>query len=67
MLWTPKRENADRQYVKGKGNVLFISHRVQSLLNFHRIYFMEGGQIIDVGNYHELSLRNRRFEQLIIS
>ncbi|MCT7968546.1 ABC transporter ATP-binding protein/permease [Laspinema sp. D1] len=42
--------------------LIMIAHRLSTVKNCERLYFMNQGQIIDSGTYNELCQRNREFQ-----
>ncbi len=62
-----KTEQAVIQSVlSSAASVIFISHRVQSLTKFDRIYFLEDGKVVDFGDYNDLKTRSEKFRQLLV-
>ena len=44
--------------------VLFISHRLKSVVNSNNIYFLENGYIVEKGKFEELVNKNSKFNEL---
>jgi ATP-binding cassette, subfamily B, bacterial PglK len=50
--------------IRVEKTVIVIAHRLSTVFDADKIVFMSGGQIIDVGSYKELFLRNKEFNSL---
>jgi len=50
--------------LSGEKTLIMIAHRLSTVKNCDRLYFMSQGQIIDAGTYDELCQRNREFQQM---
>lgn len=48
----------------GKKTIIMIAHRLKTVEQCDRIYFMEQGKIIDYGTYQELVARNLKFKEM---
>ncbi|MBO1516664.1 ABC transporter ATP-binding protein [Psychrobacter halodurans] len=48
----------------GKKTIIMIAHRLKTVEQCDRIYFMEQGKIIDYGTYQELVVRNLKFKEM---
>lgn len=44
--------------------IIMIAHRLSTVKNCDRLYFMKNGQIYDSGTYDELCARNREFQRM---
>jgi ABC-type multidrug transport system fused ATPase/permease subunit len=47
--------------LKGEVTILMIAHRLSSILQADRIYYMEGGKILAHGTFEELKVSNANF------
>lgn len=50
--------------LSGEKTLITIAHRLSTVKNCDRLYFMRQGQIIDSGTYQELCQSNREFQQM---
>lgn len=50
--------------LSGEKTLIMIAHRLSTVKNCDRLYFMNQGQIVDTGTYEELCQRNREFQQM---
>lgn len=48
--------------LSGDKTLIMIAHRLSTVKNCDRLYFMSQGQIVDSGTYNELCKRNREFQ-----
>jgi ATP-binding cassette subfamily C protein len=51
--------------LSGEKTLIMIAHRLSTVKNCDRLYFMSEGQIIDSGTYDELCKRNREFQLMV--
>ena len=47
--------------LKGQVTLIVIAHRLSTIVDADRIYYLENGEIKDVGNFQELKLSNSQF------
>lgn len=50
--------------LKGSGTIIIVAHRLSTIKNVDKIYFLENGTIIDQGTFTELFNRNKLFKQM---
>lgn len=50
--------------LSGKKTIVMIAHRLKTIKNCDRIYFMEKGEIVDEGNYQYLIENNAHFREM---
>jgi ATP-binding cassette subfamily C protein len=50
--------------LSGEKTLIMIAHRLSTVKNCDRLYFMNQGQIVDAGTYDDLCQRNREFQQM---
>ncbi|MBO0350646.1 ABC transporter ATP-binding protein [Phormidium pseudopriestleyi FRX01] len=50
--------------LSGEKTLIMIAHRLSTVKNCDRLYFMNQGQIIDSGTYDELCQRNHKFKRM---
>ncbi|HIK28091.1 MAG: ABC transporter ATP-binding protein/permease [Oscillatoriaceae bacterium SKW80] len=48
--------------LSGEKTLIIIAHRLSTVKNCERLYFMSQGKIVDSGTYDELCQRNREFQ-----
>ncbi len=48
----------------GKKTIIMIAHKLKTVEKCDKIFFMDKGQVIDAGTYHELSTRNALFNEM---
>ncbi|MCT7974874.1 ABC transporter ATP-binding protein [Laspinema olomoucense] len=51
--------------LSGEKTLIMIAHRLSTVKNCDRLYFMSQGQIIDSGTYEDLCQRNQDFQQMV--
>lgn len=47
--------------MQGNVTLLVIAHRLSTIASANRIYFLEEGEVTDIGTFEELKLKNQRF------
>jgi len=52
------------QKIRGEKTIIVIAHRLSTIFDADKIVFIEDGEIVDVGTYSELFLRNKKFNEL---
>ncbi|MUI52491.1 ABC transporter ATP-binding protein [Aliivibrio fischeri] len=50
--------------LSGKKTIIMIAHRLKTIRNCDRIYFMDKGKIVDEGNYDLLMMNNSNFREM---
>ncbi len=50
--------------LSGEKTLIMIAHRLSTVKNCDRLYFMNQGKIVDTGTYDELCQRNREFQRM---
>lgn len=53
------KESIDR--IKGKSTIIIVAHRLSTIKNADKIFFMDNGKIIDTGTFDELIQKNEKF------
>lgn len=53
--------------IKGKSTVVIVAHRLSTIKNVDKIFFLEDGEIIDSGTFKELYKRNKSFKQIFLA
>lgn len=53
--------------IKGKATVIIVAHRLTTIKNADKIFYLENGKIVDTGTFKELCKRNKIFKALFIA
>ena len=53
--------------IKGKSTVVIVAHRLSTIKNVDKIFFLEDGEIVDSGTFQELYKRNKNFKQIFLA
>lgn len=53
--------------IKGKSTVVIVAHRLSTIKNVDKIFFLEEGEIVDSGTFQELYKRNKSFKQIFLA
>ncbi len=53
--------------IKGKSTVVIVAHRLSTIKNVDKIFFLEEGEIVDSGTFKELYKRNKSFKQIFLA
>lgn len=56
------KESIDR--IKGKSTIIIVAHRLSTIKNVDKIFFMENGKIVDTGTFAELNKNNKAFKKM---
>lgn len=52
--------------MKGKHTVVIVAHRLSTIKNVDKIYFLDNGKIVDCGTFEELFENNEQFKQMFL-
>lgn len=52
--------------MKGKHTVVIVAHRLSTIRNVDKIYFLEEGKIVDSGTFDELYANNTKFKNMFL-
>ena len=52
--------------LKGKSTIIIVAHRLSTIKNADKIYFLDNGKIEDSGTFDELFKRNKVFNQMFL-
>ena len=53
--------------IKGKSTVVIVAHRLSTIKNVDKIFFLENGEIVDSGTFNELYKRNKNFKTIFLA
>lgn len=56
------KESIDR--IKGKSTIIIVAHRLSTIKNVDKIFFMDQGKIVDTGTFEELNQHNKQFKTM---
>ena len=52
--------------LKGKSTIVIVAHRLSTIKDVDKIFFLEHGQIVDSGTFEELFKRNKTFKTMFL-
>ncbi len=53
--------------IKGKSTIVIVAHRLSTIKNVDKIFFLENGVIVDEGTFDELFKRNKAFKTMFLA
>ena len=53
--------------IKGKSTIVIVAHRLSTIKNVDKIFFLEQGEIVDQGTFNELYKRNKKFKTIFLA
>ena len=53
--------------IKGKSTVVIVAHRLSTIKNVDKIFFLENGEIVDSGTFEELFKHNKNFKTIFLA
>lgn len=53
--------------LKGKSTIVIVAHRLSTIKNADKIYFLDEGKIVDSGTFDELFGRNEKFKNMFLA
>ena len=53
--------------IKGKSTVVIVAHRLSTIKNVDKIFFLEAGEVVDSGTFKELYKRNKNFKKIFLA
>lgn len=53
--------------IKGKSTIIIVAHRLSTIKNVDKIFFLDGGTIQDEGTFDELFKRNKDFKTIFLA
>ena len=52
--------------MKGQHTIVIVAHRLSTIKNVDRIYFLDNGNIVDSGSFDELFNNNEQFQKMFL-
>ena len=53
--------------LKGKSTIVIVAHRLSTIKNVDKIFFLDSGKIVDEGTFEELFERNDKFKAMFLA
>ena len=53
--------------LKGKSTIVIVAHRLSTIKNVDKIFFLDSGKIVDSGTFEELFERNDKFKAMFLA
>ncbi len=53
--------------LKGKSTIIIVAHRLSTIRNVDRIFFLDNGEIVDEGTFEDLFERNEKFKAMFLA
>ena len=53
--------------LKGQSTIIIVAHRLTTIKNVDKIFFLENGVIEDIGTFEELFKRNKNFKSMFLA
>ena len=53
--------------MKGSSTIVIVAHRLSTIKNVDKIYFLDEGEIIDSGTFEELFDKNEKFRRMFLA
>jgi len=53
--------------LKGKSTIVIVAHRLSTIRNVDKIFFLDEGKIVDEGTFEELFERNAKFKAMFLA
>ena len=53
--------------LKGHGTIVIVAHRLSTIRNADKIFFLDEGKIIDIGTFDELFANNAKFKNMFFA
>lgn len=53
--------------LKGESTVVIVAHRLSTIKDVDKIFFLDNGEIIDTGTFEELFERNEKFKNMFLA
>ena len=52
--------------MKGQHTIVIVAHRLSTIKNVDKIYFLHEGKIVDSGTFNELFENNQQFQDMFL-
>ncbi len=53
--------------LKGKSTIVIVAHRLSTIKNVDKIFFLDSGEIVDAGTFDELYEKNDKFKAMFLA
>lgn len=53
--------------LKGRSTIIIVAHRLSTIKNVDKIFFLDSGKIVDAGTFDELYERNEKFKAMFLA
>ena len=53
--------------LKGRSTIIIVAHRLSTIKNVDKIFFLDSGKIVDAGTFDELYDRNEKFKAMFLA
>lgn len=53
--------------IKGQSTVIIVAHRLSTIRNVDKIFFLDKGKIVDEGNFNDLFETNKDFKEIFLA
>ena len=53
--------------LKGKSTIIIVAHRLSTIRNVDKIFFLDNGVIVDEGTFEELYEKNEKFRAMFLA
>lgn len=53
--------------LKGKSTIIIVAHRLSTIRNVDKIFFLDNGKIVDEGTFEQLFKRNKKFKAMFLA
>ena len=53
--------------LKGKSTIVIVAHRLSTIKNVDKIFFLENGEIVDEGTFDSLFKKNKNFKAMFLA
>lgn len=54
-------------HIKGKSTIVIVAHRLSTIKNVDKIFFLEHGKIVDEGTFSKLFKNNENFKEIFLA
>ena len=53
--------------LKGKSTIVIVAHRLSTIKNVDKIFFLDEGKIVDSGTFDKLFKKNEKFKNMFLA